>query len=84
MHEQDKKRRTSLLAALVFDPVLTPTQLRHELEITHNVVASVDLVRADLTWLDEVGLVRFNGNVAGITERGRDVVRGSAKFPGDA
>lgn len=80
----DKKRRTSLLTALYFEPLTSPTALAEELEAVHCLIASADLVRADLTWLSEMGLVRFDGRVASVTERGKDVARGRAAFPGDA
>ena len=83
-NEHDKKRRTSILVSLYFDPLLTPTVLAEQLETVHGVNASADLVRADLTWLQEMGLARFDGHVASVTERGKDVARGRAKFPGDA
>ena len=50
----------------------------------HGTAASADLVRADLGWLQEMGLVRFDGEAAQCTERGQDVARMRAKFPGDA
>lgn len=81
--EKDKVRRKSLLATLAFDAVATLAVLRGELESVHGIPASADLVRADLTWLDEMGLCRWNGDLAKITERGRDVVAGRAKFPGE-
>lgn len=83
-NEQDKKRRSSILMTLFFDPLSSPTYLCEQLETVHGINASADLVRADLTWLQEMGLVRFDGRVASVTERGKDVARGRAKFPGDA
>lgn len=83
-NEQDKKRRTSVLVSLYFDPLVSPTALTEQLETVHSISASADLVRSDLTWLQEMGLVRFDGHVASVTERGKDVARGRAKFPGDA
>lgn len=82
--EQDKKRRTSVLASLYFDPLSSIPALTEQLETIHGVTASADLVRSDLTWLQEMGLVRFDGRVASVTERGKDVARARAKFPGDA
>lgn len=83
-NELDKKRRTSILASLYFDPLSSTTDLAEQLETIHGVNASADLIRADLTWLQEMSLVRFDGRVASVTERGKDVARGRAKFPGDA
>lgn len=84
VNDQEKKRRNSVLASLFFDPLSSPTYLCEQLETVHGINASADLVRADLTWLQEMGLVRFDGHVASVTERGKDVARGRAKFPGDA
>ncbi|MFA9951146.1 hypothetical protein [Dentiradicibacter hellwigii] len=50
--------------------------------MVHGIAASLDLIRADIDWLVEMGLVRFNGELAQITERGRDVAALRAKFPG--
>ena len=83
-NELDKKRRTSILASLYFDPLSSTADLAEQLETVHGVNASADLIRADLTWLQEMGLARFDGRVASLTERGKDVARGRAKFPGDA
>lgn len=80
----DKKRRTSLLVSLYFDPLTSATALAEELETVHGITASADLIRADLTWLSEMGLARFDGRVASVTERGKDVARNRAPFPGDA
>lgn len=84
MSDHEKKRRTSILATLYFEPLKSAAQLSEQLEDIHGVVASADLVRADLTWLQEMGLVQYDGRVAGITARGKDVARNRAKFPGDA
>lgn len=83
MSEQDKKRRSAILASLSFDPVSSVRTLRQDIEHVHGIVASADLIRADLTWLQEMGLVRFDGEAARCTERGMDVARFRAKFPGD-
>ena len=77
-------RRSSLLATLYFEPNGTARVgvLVRQLELVHGLVASADLVRADLAWLDEIGLVRYKDDAAQVTERGRDVAQGRAEFPG--
>lgn len=76
-------RRHSLLATLYFEPASTARvgTLVRQLEVVHNLVASSDLVRADLMWLQEVELVRLKDDTASLTERGRDVAVGRAAFP---
>jgi hypothetical protein len=39
-------------------------------------------VRADLMWLDEMGLLRYRDDMAQLSERGRDVAQARAEFPG--
>ena len=77
-------RRASLLATLYFEPAGTARvgMLARQLELVHGLVVSSDLVRADLAWLDEIGLVRLRDDSAQMTERGRDVATGRAEFPG--
>lgn len=77
-------RRFSLLATLYFEPASTARigQLAHQMELVHSLAMSTDLVRADLVWLQEVGLLRVQDEVAQLTERGRDVAQGRAPFPG--
>ncbi|MDP3926171.1 MAG: hypothetical protein U1E02_28150 [Hydrogenophaga sp.] len=79
-------RRHSLLATLYFETASTARvgALVRQMEVVHNIVASTDLVRADLMWLQEVELVRLKDDVASLTERGRDVATGRAVFPGGA
>ena len=47
---------------------------------------SRDVVRAELNWLDEQGLIEleevFSTQVATLTQRGIDVAEGQAKHPG--
>lgn len=80
--EREYKRRSAILATLSFDPAATVRTLREELEIVHGIAASADLIRADLDWLAEMRLVRVDGDAARCTERGMDVARLRAKFPG--
>ena len=77
-------RRHSLLATLYFEPQGSARvgTLVRQMELVHNLVVSSDLVRADLMWLDEVGLVRVKDDAAQVTERGRDVATSRAQFPG--
>ena len=82
MNEIEYRRRNAILATLSFDPLATVSQVRSALETVHGIAASADLVRADLGWLQEMGLVRFDGQAAQCTERGIDVARLRAKFPG--
>lgn len=81
----DRRRRASLLATLWFAPASTATvqHLRSELAAVHNILASADQVRGDLTWLQEQGFVRLAQDTAQTTERGADVARGAAPWPGE-
>lgn len=84
MTEQDKKRATSLLATLLFrNGTCNPRDLRKDMEQVHGIVATLDRVRADLAWLDDVGLVEFKSDIdiAMLNEEGRDVVAGRRKMP---
>jgi len=78
------RRRRSIVASLFFAPGCTATvrELRADLESVHNLTASSDLVRGDMTWLQEQGLVIWRDDTAQLTERGRDVARNSAPWPG--
>lgn len=78
-------RQQAILALLFFAPGQTrPVRsLRIDLENNHGQVASTDRVRADLTWLDDIGLVRYQRGLATLTERGADVLAGRARMPGD-
>jgi repressor of nif and glnA expression len=83
MTDTEKRRRTSILGTLSFDGLSSVFQLRSQLESVHGIVASADLIRADLAWLEEMGLVQRNGDAARCTERGADVANRRASFPGD-
>ncbi len=80
----ENRRRSSLLATLWFAPASTATvkALVSELSNVHNIAASADQVRGDLTWLQEQGFLRLLQDTAQITERGADVARGVAPWPG--
>jgi hypothetical protein len=80
-----RRRRSSVLASIFFASMgqATVRDLQRELETVHNIAASRDAVRADLSWLQEVGLLRVLDDTAQITERGRDVARNTAPWPGE-
>lgn len=79
------RRRRCVLASLWFAPESTAgvRGLARELDLSHNIAASADQVRGDLSWLAEQGFVRPAGDMAQATERGADVVRGAAPWPGE-
>lgn len=81
MTDQELKRRKSMLTTLAVDGAGTLISLRRELETVHGIAASADVLRADLDWLSELGLVKWNGDIAQCTERGKDVAALRAKFP---
>lgn len=86
MDRTPDNRRRSLLASLMFADAGTATvaELVREMELVHNLPVSADLVRGDLAWLHEQGLARYRmDNTAQVTERGRDVARRSAPWPGN-
>lgn len=82
MTEFEYRRRNAILATLSFEPLATVAKLRSEMETVHGIACSADLIRSDLGWIAEMGLVRFDGQAAQCTERGMDVARLRAKFPG--
>jgi hypothetical protein len=73
MTEDDRKRRNSLLSTLNFQGGNSVARdLRHELEATHGIAVTLDRVRADLRWLQDVSAVKLNGDLVQITSEGRD------------
>lgn len=73
MTEADKKRRNSLLSTLAFQGGHgVARELRAELESVHGIAVTLDKVRADLRWLEDVGAVSLNGDLVQITPEGRD------------
>lgn len=78
-------RRRHLLATLWFAPASTATVhwLQRELLTLSNISASADQVRGDLSWLQEQGFAKVSQDTARSTERGADVVRGAAPWPGE-
>ncbi len=83
MSEAERYRRSSLLATLAFSQPARVRELVREMESIHGVVVSTDLVRVDLAWLAEMGLVRVTDDTAICTERGLDIARRRAKLPGE-
>jgi hypothetical protein len=79
------KRRKSLLATLFFADATASTvhALARDMALVHNQDVSHDVVRGDLTWLREQGLVLYTQDAGLITERGRDVAKGAAPWPGE-
>lgn len=78
-------RRRSLLATLFFAPqgAARVGELVREMELVHSIATSADQVRGDLSWLAEQGFVRLAHDTALVTERGRDVARRAAPWPGE-
>lgn len=78
-----KHRRYSLLLTLYAcdNSFARVPELVREMELVHSLAVSSDLVRADLLWLAEVGLLTFKDDNAQLIERGRDVVYHRAPFP---
>lgn len=77
-------RRFSLLLSLFqaeHSSARVPELVR-EMELTHSLFLSADLVRSDLTWLKEMGLIQYKADTAQLVERGRDVALRRAEFPG--
>ena len=78
-------RRYSLLCSLAFMPGSSARvrDLQREMTRVHNQSMSRDLVRGDLSWLSEQGLVkRHCSDLAQVTERGQDVATRDAPWPG--
>lgn len=82
--EAARIRRHAILSLLFFvaGQSMTARRLRDELEAVHGQVATVDRVRADILWLQDVELVTGIADAATLTERGRDIVLGRAQMPG--
>lgn len=79
--EQDRRR--AMLAVLLVAPGfrLPLRAVRQGVEALGYVV-SLDLVRTDLAWLAEQGLVEQADEVVTLLERGNDVVMGRVAQPG--
>ena len=77
-------RRRAILAALALAPAYTLPQrsLRAQVEAVGYAV-SLDLLRADIAWLGDVGLVDpLELDHSRLTDRGLDTVLGRAQVPG--
>lgn len=82
-HTPDDRRRALLVTVAVADAsTATLTYLAREMDLVHNMPVSRDLCHGDLLWLHEQGLIRYGLDLAQITERGRDVARRAAPWPG--
>jgi hypothetical protein len=78
-------RRYSLLCSLAFMPGSSASvrDLQREMARVHSQSVSRDLVRGDLSWLSEQGLVKWRcSDLAQVTERGQDVATRDAPWPG--
>lgn len=76
-------RRLAVLTALFFAPgYCLPDDVLRDLVSQAGYDSSLDALRADLSFLDETGLVERNGNVPTLTERGVDVVCGRSTVDG--
>lgn len=82
--EAQARRRAAILSLLFFaaGQTMRVQRLQRELESAHGLMASVDRIRADVLWLKDVEMVSAIDDTATLTERGRDVVLGSAQMPG--
>lgn len=70
---EDKNRRDCLLTTLWFyGGTGCARDLLHDLEFTHNVVVTLDRVRADLAWLAGIGALSRTADIACLTQAGRD------------
>lgn len=77
MTDQDRKRRNSLLATLVFAGGNSVARvLRAELESVHGIAVTLDKIRADLRVLADIGAVRYDhaDDMVQITAEGREHV----------
>lgn len=77
-------RRRAILAALSLSPAYTLPHraLRAQVEAVGYAV-SLDLLRSDIAWLGEVGLIDLlELDHARLTDRGLDIALGRAQVPG--
>jgi hypothetical protein len=81
---QAARRRCVLLSLWAADhSTASVRDLVQELDRTHNLAASRDQVRGDLSWLQEQGFARLKEDTAQLTERGTDVALRRAPWPGE-
>lgn len=77
-------RRRAILAALSLAAAYTLPErgLRAQVEAV-GYIASLDVLRADIAWLSDIGLVdRLELDHVRLTDRGLDIVLGRAQVPG--
>lgn len=80
----ESDRRRAILAALSLASAYTlpHRSLRAQVEAI-GYALSLDLLRAEIAWLSEIGLVdQLELDHARLTDRGLDIVLGRAKVPG--
>jgi hypothetical protein len=79
--EQDRRR--AMLAVLLVAPGFKfPVRAVRQGVEAMGYVLSLDLVRTDIAWLAEQGLVEQADDVVTLTDRGNDVVMGRVAQPG--
>ena len=76
-------RRQAILMALSLAARYTqPVPLLRQTVGVIGYVASLDQIRADAAWLEEMGLLALDNDVVTLTQRGLDVATGNARTPG--
>ncbi len=82
MTHDDKKRANSLLVTLLFYGGNGQVRnLRRDLEAVHGISVTLDRVRADVTWLTDIGYVRSINDTVALTEEGREAAQGLRELP---
>lgn len=82
MRPEDKKRARSLLVTLHFNGGSGQARaLRDDLEVVHGLAVTLDRVRADLSWLADVGLVQRYEDTVVLTQEGRETATGLRELP---
>lgn len=82
-YDSNVRRRCLLISLWAADSSMAGVDgLQRELRVTHGMPVSADLMRGDLTWLQEQGFCKVRDDVALLTERGREVATGVAPWPG--
>jgi hypothetical protein len=82
MTDADKKRARSMLVSLMFAGGSGQARgLRTELETVHGIAVTLDRVRADLSWLADVGLIQRINDTVALTEEGRETATGLRALP---
>lgn len=79
------ERRLKLLQLLTAAPQMGASEtLLHSALPDEGLASSLDVVRGDLAWLAEQGLVAFAAGIARLTARGQDAASGLTQVPGVA